>query len=90
MVVWKFPIDMVDEFAIDMPEGARILTVQIQRQQPCLWVLCDPSKPIETRVFRLAGTGHALGWPLGLLAYVGTFQVAGGSLVFHVFEMVQP
>lgn len=83
--VWKFPIEAVDAFGIDMPIGAEILSVQTQHGQPHLWALVDTMLPNERRLFRLFGTGHSID-DSGELKYVGSFQLSGGALVFHLFE----
>lgn len=85
--VWKFPLGPFDLMEIDMPTGSRVLCVQCQDGAPQLWALCDVSAPKQTRVFHIYGTGHTHGAING--EYVGTFQLADGALVFHVFEDVQ-
>lgn len=74
--------------AITIPEGAEILTVQVQREQLVLWALVDPTAPTEIREFRVMGTGHEIGPEIGpdRHTYVGTAQLMGGALVMHVFE----
>jgi hypothetical protein len=84
--VWKFLIAMDDRVDIDMPLGARILCVQMQGDALCLWARVNPKAPPETRHFRIAGTGHPLGDGMEAASYIGTFQLHGGALVFHVFE----
>ena len=84
--VWKFPLEATDEQSIDMPDGAEILCVQMQGSMPTLWALVDPLAPKVARHFRVAGTGHAIK-TFDLPKYIGTFQLAAGSLVFHVFEV---
>jgi hypothetical protein len=87
--VWKYAMPFgsgPDTFSIEMPAGADVLTVHVQNGAPQIWALCDPTAPDETRHFRIAGTGHPIGEDIK--GYVGTFMVAGGSLVFHVFEVV--
>lgn len=69
---------------IDMPHGAKILTVQMQHGEPQLWALVDPGAKTYPRTFHTYGTGYTLPDYPG--KYVGTFQMAVGSLVFHVFE----
>ena len=83
--VYKYALPIDDFIRVPLPKGARVLTVQMQGDTPCMWVLVDPSAPEEMRRFRLAGTGHEL--PADGLEYVGTFQMRGGALVFHPFEM---
>lgn len=81
--VWKFPVSLEDQFPLEMPEGAQPLSVQMQHGQPCLWALVNPDAPRRSRFFRLVGTGHPVEEGLG---FVGTFQLNGGALVFHLFE----
>lgn len=85
--IYKYPLEAIDYQRIALPHGAEILTVQAQREKPCIWALVDPDNDLEERYFRMAGTGHPLSEKDKLLRYVGTFQIMGGDLVFHVFEI---
>jgi hypothetical protein len=68
-----------------MPAGARLLDVQTQLAEPCLWALVDDSAPKVSRRFAVRGTGHdAVG--LDSSTYVGTFQLVSGRIVFHLFD----
>jgi len=70
-----------------MPKGAEVLCVQMQDGIPCMWAMVDTSTmERERRLFRILGTGHPADNDVG--KYVGTYQMMGGSLVFHVFEEV--
>lgn len=93
MTVWKFPFDIEDDIGVEMPRGARVLHVDAQFGRPCLWALVAPAAPKEVRRFRLAGTGHPLP-PLDRVIFdwihVGSFQMAGGQLVWHLFEVSPP
>jgi hypothetical protein len=85
LTVWKFPIPFPprsDVFEIEMPAGAQPLTLQMQYGEPQIWALCDPAAPKVATPFRIAGTGHPIE---GDVQYLGSFQVANGALVFHVF-----
>lgn len=82
--VFKFPLAVTDDQTVGMPIGAEILCVQVQDSIPCMWALCDPSEKLVQRRFLTHGTGHAL--LLDDARYVGTYQLDGGMLVFHVFE----
>lgn len=84
MTVWKYQLRHTDVQDLMLPANARILTVQAQREQACLWVQVDPEAAPERRRIRIHGTGHEIGD--GLLDYLGTFQLDAGALVFHVFE----
>ncbi len=84
LTIWKYPLQVTDEQTIMMPRDTRILTVQTQDDQPCLWAFVDNSREREPRKIRIYGTNHEIDeTPTD---YIGTFQVSGGSLVFHVFE----
>lgn len=93
MVVWKYPLDddmLNDHMQIDMPAGAQILTFQMQGEVPTLWALVDPKvNAVEPRVFRFAGTGHDIRENRAILGYIGTIQMMGGKLVFHLFEIIR-
>lgn len=91
-MIWKFQLaeklelegesPLVQRF--EMPIGAKLLTIQLQRGNPCLWALIDPlEKKLTSRKIVTYGTGHAI--ELGL-EYVGTYQLLDGALVMHVFD----
>jgi hypothetical protein len=81
--VWKYAISVEDEFQREMPEGAAVIHVAVQRDEPCMWVLVDPSRPPETRTFYVHGTGHPI--PAGR-AHRGSFLMVGDDFVGHLFE----
>lgn len=82
--IYKFPFEVEDVIRIDMPEDAKILSLQMQNGVPCLWAEVQTANPFVTRTFQLFGTGHRVPEKLG--PFVGTFQTHGGSLVFHLYE----
>jgi hypothetical protein len=87
MVIWKFGV-AAGEFTHEMPEGAAILTVQTQADEPQMWALVDPDQPRRPRRFATLATGQPIPEELtGAMRYIGTFQLAEGGLVFHVFEV---
>lgn len=84
--IYKYRIDGPD-VDLELPAGATLLALQMQNGDPHLWVLLDPEAPLVTRRFRTLPTG-TLTTPLPAgSTYVGTFQMAGGLLVFHLFEI---
>lgn len=85
--VWKYPVELKDYFEVDMPEGAEILSVEMQGTSPCMWALVRANEtPTERRLFRLAGTGHPINEQENL-KFIGTFFMRG-VLVFHLFEII--
>lgn len=88
LTVYRYPVSVKEDyFSLHLPSSARVLTFQAQYENPCMWVLLDPDAPPEARHFRLAGTGHPIKEDLTWLDYIGTCQIYGGSLVFHLFEV---
>ena len=83
--IWKFQLETADYQTISMPKDAEILTVQTQDDTPCVWALVNPEAEKEDRNFELFGTGHKVP-DMGVREYVATYQLHGGSLIFHVFE----
>ena len=83
-VIWKFALEITDEQFVSMPSGARLLHVDVQHGEPQVWAHVQPSAQSRNRKLRVYGTGHPIESDRG--AYVGTFQVHGGVLVFHLFD----
>jgi hypothetical protein len=84
--IWKFPLSITDQQQISMPEGAEILSVQVQRGQVCLWALVNPNLAKKPRTIEIFGTGHEV--DDSPRTYIGTVQVhpMGSDLVWHVFS----
>lgn len=81
--VWKFELQVTDEFKLTMPKGATPLHVEVQNDKPCLWALVDPTAEREERTFYVHGTGH----PVGPGAeHVGSFMLMDGTFVGHLFQ----
>jgi hypothetical protein len=78
--VWKFQM-LGRAFGVQMPCGARVLTVQLQNDDPVIWALVDPLAPAETREFYMAMTGES--FDAEGYEYVGTYQA--GWFVGHLF-----
>ena len=85
--VFKYILDFSrsDIVNIDLPKDAEILTIDMQFGSLQLWALVDPLKPLQKRIFRMAGTGHPI--ENENLDYINTFQEMGGSLIWHIFEI---
>ncbi len=84
--IWKQVLEATNEQTVQLPKGAKILCVQAQRETPCIWFRTrdTKSKETESRTFAIYGTDHEHHAITG--EYIGTFQLQGGALVFHVFE----
>ena len=82
--IWKYPLAVEDAQQIFMPSGAKILTVQVQKETPCLWVKVDPTAEYVPVDILTRGTGHLFNGIEG--DYIGSYQLLKGDLVFHVFS----
>lgn len=82
--ILKWSLAVTDEQVIQMPAGAKLLSVQMQRGVPQLWAMVDPDAPREARTIVVVGTGNPIHSKLG--AFIGTVQMMDGALVWHVFE----
>ena len=107
-MVYKYPpeglspyIDNAALLEVEMPQGSRILAVQVQKnyaiengltqitEEPYFWALVNTDKGRTVRrLFRIYGTGHEIEERPEDLDYIGTFQ--RGPFVWHVFERKVP
>ncbi len=84
--IWKFEFETTDNFILEMPKGAELLCVQLQKGGPCIWAIVDSNMPKEIYSFRIFGTGHDFEMPSEFYQYIGTYQLGYPmTLVFHVF-----
>lgn len=84
--IHKYLFPIADTFELILPLGAKILSVDCQRGFPAMWILHDTDKKIiETRHFRLYGTGHDIK-DIDDLIFVASFQMHNGDFVWHLFE----
>jgi hypothetical protein len=69
---------------VPMPVGAKVLTVNLQDDEPHIWALVYASDDlgVVVRKFHWFGTGQVM--PDRPLTYVGTVHLH--VLVFHLFE----
>ena len=95
-MIYKYPLMREQEcYVITMPFKAKVLSFQVQRGVPCIWAKIDLHLDSQynsvKRYFFLLGIGDLFP-KIGrldtscYLEFVGTIQVMGGSLVFHLFE----
>lgn len=73
------------ELDIALPKGSKPLCVQLQKGIPQLWIrIATDAGESEVRHFVIVPTGGSVNHTA---RYIGTFQLEGGELVFHVFEV---
>ena len=82
-VIWKYELDLTGTQELNLPEGAEILTAQMQWDDCCCWVLQEQNATtFKSRKIRVYGTGHPVAE--GSLDYISTVQLRG--MVLHIFE----
>lgn len=90
--IWKFEIPIEDNFELPIPMPAEFLAVQSQGERVQAWFVVDDHQETVVKRFLLRGTGHPFPEhaerPSGRkpCQYLGTVQLHGGGLVFHLFE----
>lgn len=85
--IFKYELKLEDSQTVALPLGARVLTVKEQKGVPCIWCMVNPD---ETRIleceFRIVCTGQEISeTESDRLNYIGTFFLASGSFVGHLF-----
>lgn len=89
LTIYKYPLhEVTDRPVVEMPKGAHVLSFQTQGEVPCIWALVDNEQPLEERGFYLVGTGHPFAYKPTSMRFIGTTQLMGGRLIFHLFEPV--
>jgi hypothetical protein len=85
--IWKYLLKEDNDQSIDLPIGAKILSVQFQNDSLYLWAIVDDEADTERRVVAIIGTGQkcwCADWE-----YLGTVQielkVQCDYLVWHIF-----
>ena len=81
--VYKYELEITDRQDIHLPKGAQFLSAQMQNGKLCVWALVESTREHVHRIFHVLGTGHPM--RTDNLVYIGTAQMIGGGLVWHVF-----
>lgn len=84
MKIYKYKLRIVDEQILSLPDGYKILAVNVQRDDPFIWCLVDPDNPKVDVKFFTFGTGHEIDDTI-FLNYIGTYYLLNARLVYHVF-----
>lgn len=88
--VYKYEIPFSDVAEVKLPKGAEVLHLRALSGAGgpiTMWALVEPDAEMETRTFRIAGTGHGI---FDDVSHIDTiyYDIPGSPLVFHVFEIV--
>ena len=73
------------EGSVEMPIGAKILTIEDQDDRLYIWALVDTDAEYEFRYFTIVGTGQDFP-EADDYTYINTIQ--DGPFVWHIFELI--
>ena len=82
MVIYKYKLKIEIVQTIKMPANARILSIQAQGNELCLWAEVFAENQLDERTFLIRGTGQA--FAKGSDVYLATVQV--GGFYWHIYE----
>ncbi len=94
--IHKYEIPASGEFILELPVDTQILTVQLQKDKPCLWLLINTENTrseifYTNRRFCWFRTGEPIGYTD--LSYIATVQFKGGnyisSIAFHPINLLR-
>jgi len=87
--IWKYTLAVKHSQVVEMPKHAKLLTVQVNLGEPCVWAAVNTQETYEKRVLITYGTGHPV-QEITLFPFLGTYQLEQADLpfplVFHVFD----
>ena len=87
--IFKYNLETTDKQIVNLPKGAEILSIKVQRGEPKLWALVDSNEPLEERIIEIFGSGHDIHYDMGVeRKFICTYQQLNGSFVGHVFERI--
>jgi len=87
--IWKYSVPIYGVFELSMPEGAKILSTQMQRDEGVLWAIVDTEAKMNLRKFLIWTTGNPITHDLKDVVFIGTFQMDNGLFVAHLFELIE-
>ena len=93
MTIYKYELEIRDLQVLKIPYGYKIISIQQQDDNICMWVIVDPACKDVQVIIRCFGTGHNLE-PSFSLEYLGTVVLTNpgieseviSSSVWHFFE----
>jgi len=85
-IIRKYSFDINSEFGIYLPEGAEILTAQVEDGQACIFALTNElfTKTVM-RKLRFIESSELIE-PTEKLKYITTLQVSDSTGIVHLFE----
>jgi len=86
MEILQYELKVEGKQSIFMPAQAKVLTVQMRHEKPCIWVEVNPEYAPEFRIFETFYAGQKMIEDMGVeRKYIGTYQINDG-VTCHVYE----
>lgn len=86
LTIWKYDIETAKRQTISVPKDALFLDLQVQRGTPRVWFMVDPENEREDITLNVFATGELVEEVHALTkTYLGSYQLAEGHFVGHVF-----
>lgn len=86
--IFKYELHGRGTTTVNIPKGARVLSVANQDEALMLWAAVTPSNPTEPRTFLVALTGQEIAVTPSF-PFLGTVLFDNGNFVVHVFEVTK-
>lgn len=85
MKIFKYELQLKDDFSINVPKDSIILDIQYHSFKLVLWAIIEQENELIERHFKIFGTGQNINYSYGLL-HIATVQDPNNNLVWHIFE----
>lgn len=86
LTIYKYQIAPKTANLLELPKGAKVLSVQEQHAGINVYALVDnEQEQMETFEVLVYGTGHRVTERIEGYTFLGTVSMYGGDLVFHIF-----
>lgn len=82
--IYKYPLKITDIQSVEIPEFAKLLTVQTQHGELYLWALVETSNWMRLRKIVILGTGNPIA-ENDELSYISSVKMLE-TLIWHIFE----
>ena len=86
--IFKYKLGTTDHQDIEFPKDTELISAQAIGEELYIWAKVDPEQHMEKREIRVIGTGHTV-YDDEKLRHLGTTQMFGGTLIWHVFEVIK-
>lgn len=83
--IFKYPLKTKRQQVITLPIGAKILSIQNQKDIATMWALVDTEAPVEDITIETYGTGEQLPDYISMVDYMGSR--VSDQFVWHYFKV---